>query len=419
MERKRSVRREIGQGAWKFYNAPTETLPPRIYYEKGECMTFNHDLSLLGRSDCGGPFWSNQSRYESEGNNIVAQGLGRVYEGTLHTSNTVEMYGSIPAKPSNFDSLVSAGTTAIARTVPTHPAMSGAVAIGELHQQLPHFVGSSLFKGIGPLSGRKLGNNRDLADEYLNLEFGWKPMVSDLKKFASQVRSKNKTLRQLYRDSGANNTVRRRYEFPIQTSSTVPTDPPIWGWVPPFRCDGGQLDSWMLGSGPQPTGYRLYSTTETRTWFTGAYSYIMPDPPKNLFDQLDKWDAEASKLFGTRLTPQTLWNLQPWSWAADWFTNIGDVYTNFSALGSDSLAIKWGFIMRDTRTMDHGVWQGYINHPDGTPHFVTAREATGSQQKVRLRATPFGFGIDVGSFSPRQIAIATSLGVTRAPRVAV
>jgi hypothetical protein len=405
----RSALRTIGSGRWKFYNDDPIELPARTHVERGEIHTYNHDLSLLGKGDVGGPFWSSQSRYESDGNYVRAQGLGRWYEGTIHLGQTTPM-GSFPAKPLHFDSVVAAGATAISRTIPTNPIAGASVAIGEAREGFPRFVGSTLFRRTREL--------RNVGDEYLNVEFGWKPMIRDLLEFSRSVKDSNKVLRQMYRDSGANNSVRRRYVFPIQKSSSEP-DGPKWGYVAPFKCDGSQLDSWMLGSGPIPIGYRQWSTTETRTWFSGAYSYVMPRPPTNFVDNLDKWDAEANKLFGTRLTPATVWNLAPWSWAADWFSNTGDVLHNISAFGSDSLVLKYGYIMRKTREMQQSIWQGYVNTPTGANQFVTAREAFGHETRVRLRATPYGFGIDMGSFTPRQIAISAAVGITQAPRISL
>jgi len=148
----------------------------------------------------------------------------------------------------------------------------------------------------------------------------------------------------------------------------------------------------------------------------------MPPPPNGnstFGEKLDHWDAEANKLFGTRLTPEVVWNLAPWSWAADWFGNTGDVLANISALGADSLVLKYGYIMRQERVMDHTSWEGYINtQPDGHgARFIRIREAYGYETKLRLRATPYGFGIDMGGFSPRQIAISAAVGVNRMPRV--
>ena len=244
-------------------------------------------------------------------------------------------------------------------------------------------------------------------------------MMRDLQNFGKAVKSSNKVLKQMYRDSGVNNVVRRRYHFPTVSSGEEPTSAPFDSWYAPHKCDGSQFDSWMLGSGPQPIGYKAWNSTETKVWFSGAYSYVMPDPPRNFLGELDKWDAEANKLFGTRLTPDTLWNLAPWSWAADWFSNTGDVLANMSAFSHDGLVLKYGYIMRQETQLYNVTWQGYINHPSGSARYVKCRESNGTRTKLRLRATPFGFGIDLGALTPRQIAISGAVGATQAPRISL
>ncbi len=410
MNKSHQVRRERGHGKWTFYNDPPVDLTPMTFITKGEIMSFDHPgfSRQLGQGDVGGPFWSSQTFYEAPESTVQAQGLGRIYEGTLHTStNGSDMEFPLTAKPPNFDSLVFSGTTAIARTIPTNPVAGASVAIGELREGAPRVITSGVLKEI-------VKDYRKLGDNYLNVEFGWKPLMRDLFSFASASKQSNKIMRQLYRDSGANNSVRRRYTFPPETSKSV-TLPRTWGWIPPFRCDGGQLDSWMMASGPNPQGYEVTHVVETKTWFSGAYSYVMPDPPSGLMGNLQTWDAEANKLYGTRLTPDTVWNLAPWSWAADWFSNAGDFLSNVSAFSNDSLVLKYGYIMRSQETRDEGNWSGYINTPTGV-QYVSATEVHGCRTKVRLRATPFGFGIDLGSMSPKQIAITAALGISRGPR---
>jgi len=131
---------------------------------------------------------------------------------------------------------------------------------------------------------------------------------------------------------------------------------------------------------------------------------------------MDKWDAEANKLLGTRLTPATVWNLAPWSWALDWFTNTGDVVTNLSAFANDGLCLRYGYIMEEVSTRNTGCWQGYINTRDSANVFIKIEESFGSTTKKRQPATPFGFGLELGSFTPRQMAITAALGLSNAPR---
>jgi hypothetical protein len=121
---------------------------------------------------------------------------------------------------------------------------------------------------------------------------------------------------------------------------------------------------------------------------------------------------QAHKILGLELTPETLWNLAPWSWAADWFGNIGDLFHNANSLASDGLVMRYGYIMEHTRVRDTYVFSGptglvswYSGRP--TPLILT------SETKLRRRATPFGFGKTFAGLTTRQKAIAAALGINR------
>ncbi len=403
-----------GHGTYFTGGNPPMKAVPSLLGSTGECITFDHPNRKLGGGDVGGPFYSCQTWYKSQDNDVTCVGLGRWYEGTLHTSwwpQGVVGSMSLQQKPDNFLSLVAAGATAISRTIPTNPISGAAIAVGEAREGFPRFIGSTLLKRTRDL--------RSVGDEYLNVEFGWKPMVADLLSFGRAVKESNKMIRQLHRDSGVNNSVRRKYHFPIEKSESDP-GAPFSPWVHPYFCDGTQPDAWMIDDGPQPTGFTNQYITETKTWFSGAYSYVVPTAPVDLWDKMDMWDAEANKLFGTRITPAVLWELAPWSWAADWFGNTGDILTNISALSHDSLVLKYGYVMRETQNFTRTTWQGYLaQHDRSHPRYVKIQEDFGSTQKVRIRATPFGFGIDFDGLSAKQIAIAAAVGTTQSPRLSL
>lgn len=404
-----------GHGRIRYYGGPTVDQASRTTFSTAETFTFNHPnfREMLGKGDVGGPFWSSKSYYSASGNDVQAEGLGRVYEGTLHSLSSYNPRQGLDIwpKPGNFDYLVGLGSTAVSRTVPTNPISGAAVAVGEAREGFPRLFGEALLKS-------RARDLRAIGDEYLNLEFGWKPLMSDLRKFSRSVKTSNKVLRQLHRDSGLDKVVRRRYQFPTDTSTSI-TSPRGNDTRTAFMCSGEPLDAWMNGDGPQQRGHEWSTFESTKTWFSGGYSYYVPDAPDTFLGRLDKWDAEANKLLGTRLTPSVVWELAPWSWAVDWFSNTGDVIHNISAFSNDNLLLNYGYIMQ-THTMETvSSWQGYINTPTGKNQFVQTREAFGTETKVRLRATPFGFGIDFGALSPRQIAITSALAISRTPRLSL
>ena len=306
------------------------------------------------------------------------------------------LYPAVP--PDLRDRMITLGTTAIARTMPTNSVASAAQFLGELREGLPAVPGRHLVGNPGNLSS--------YSDEFLNYQFGVKPILSDLQKFAEAGRTANKVIAQLKRDSGR--LVRRRYTFPVDRIVTAPVvQSTNWYGYPGLRVATPNAYS----SGP---GKLTKTREETYTyWFSGAYTYHYADGDRAV-DKMRAAEQRLAKLFGVRVTPELLWELTPWSWAADWFANTGDVIHNLSAFGNDSLVMRWGYIMchytcRDTYLAEGVSLKGNASGPL-TQTFVT-------DVKKRVKATPYGFGLDTGTFSERQWAILGALGISRGSRL--
>jgi hypothetical protein len=296
-------------------------------------------------------------------------------------------------------SLMQKGTTAIARCLPTNPIVDGATAIGELRKGIPKLIGKELFKSHAK-DYRKYGS------EYVNFEFGWKPIVSDLMKTVQAVSESEKILTQLHRDSGRN--VRRKYAFPDEVATTSWTVGNIYSYLP-----GGIVLSTQQYDGPGTATVTQKITT--RTWFKGCFTYHL-NLGTTLPDRLMAQAADARKLYGLELTPEVAWNLAPWSWALDWEGTIGDVLHNAGRFAQDGLVMRYGYIMQ-TKTAEVDivlhrgapVQQGMNNGP---LHMTVTAESL-----VRRRATPFGFGFDMTALNGRQVAILGALGMSRGPRI--
>jgi len=309
---------------------------------------------------------------------------------------TSSLYPAVPGDLS--ERMIQKGTTAIARTIPTNPVANAAQFLGELREGLPSVPGVHGFK------------KRDFASvggEYLNLEFGLKPLMSDLQKFAEAARTSDEVIRQLKRDSGR--LIRRRYSFPVEKIVTGPTvESTQWYGAPGLRVATPNIYS-------QSPGKLTKTREETyEYWFSGAYTYLYTDGDR----AVDKMGAAAqrfAKLWGLRISPELLWELTPWSWAADWVGNAGEVIHNLSAFSNDNLVMRWGYIMctytcRDTYLAEGVSLKGGPSGPLSQT-FVT-------QVKKRLKATPYGFGLDPDiSFTGRQWAILGALGLSRGTKL--
>jgi len=119
----------------------------------------------------------------------------------------------------------------------------------------------------------------------------------------------------------------------------------------------------------------------------------------------------AKKLLGFDITPEVLWELVPWSWAVDWFTNVGDLIKNVSAFSTDGLVMRYGYIMEHSIARDTYIHIG----PTGfRSQSVFCEPYTFvCETKLRRRATPFGFGLNLEALTGRQKSIIAALGLTR------
>lgn len=275
------------------------------------------------------------------------------------------------------------GATAISRVLPTNPAAQLSVAVGELTKDgLPSVIGSSAFKSQVH-AAHKAGN------EYLNYEFGWLPLVSDLKKFAHAVKHRDEIMHGYLKYS--DKQIRRRYDFP--DSGAAPTSLRTTGYLDGF------LD--------HPVVCNMTNTNKVEEWFSGSFRYHIPTPDESRWGY---YRAEASKILGLELTPEVVWNLAPWSWAADWFANTGDVIHNISRLGQDGLVMRYGYQMyRNVSTRE------YASSPGGalTQGFSSYYKKTESV-KTRWKATPYGFGLTFAGLTLQQQAVIVALGLSRA-----
>lgn len=284
------------------------------------------------------------------------------------------------------------GTKAIAATIPTNPNADVAVGAAELFREgLPKRIGSELLQD-------QVKWYRRAGSEYLNLEFGWKPLVNDLRDLSKSIMETEALLKQLARDSGKR--TRRRMSFPEVRTTDVQSRSKNYLFL---GNDPGSYDLMRQDDGNTTT------TSVTKTWFSGSFSYHY-DPAD--LTNVSRIATQARILYGLRLDPEVLWNLAPWSWLADWFVDVGPVLHNLSMFGQDGLVLNYGYIMqqRDDVTTDNMRNVYTFGGPSGN-----LSSSFSLVSKRRMPATPFGFGVSFEGFTARQTAILGALGLTRRP----
>jgi len=291
--------------------------------------------------------------------------------------------------PSDKSSMNAYATKAIARLAPTAPKADLGVFLGELREGLPR---AALVRD----SKKRVRRALNAGDEYLNVEFGWKPLIRDLRAFAESVQNSDEILDRYYERAGVK--IRRRYDFPIE-QSIVETDGGSKIPVP-------SMATACYGVGASGR-LRTTTTSETKRWLVATFQYSVP--PRN---SPMGWKASMNHLFGTDLTPRTLWALAPWTWAADWVGNMGDIVDNITYLNTDTVLPHVYMMEQKTVRVEHVLQSNgtlYRSYP-GEHYFRQVFETT---MKQRVKGTPYGFGLNWNGFSSKQLAILAALGISR------
>jgi len=284
----------------------------------------------------------------------------------------------------SLPSLKAKGREAISKVAPTTSEFDAATAVAEiLSEGLPSMLGmNATAKGI---SAKTIGQ------EHLNYQFGVKPVIDDIATAYDVYTRSNEIWNKYVAEAGR--LLTRRYNFPTVSSASSKTTTGLNQW-------GHYASQSNFGQERTP----IYEDTKTtiKTWFVGKFTYYIPRDP---------FAGSASrfeKLYGVIPDIETVWNLTPWSWAADWVTDIGVCMANINAFQKDSLVMPEGFIMEHSvvdRTWTRKV--KYANY--NREHIMTLR----SERKRRVPASPYGFDVTWDGFTPKQLSILAALGITR------
>jgi hypothetical protein len=402
--KRRSTRKELSGHITHFY-APYG--PGDIFYwynhrNKGglvdlveEAYSENHPgwRKLRGNpQNIGGPFFVMRNGSENWGAPVTIRKSFKdvnwedvyIFSGNAFHIPLGDMKFPAPINSSESD-MNMMGATGVARAAPGKSKLNLATSLGELKKDgLPSLI--STFQGRASVA-KKAG------DSYLNAQFGWKPLVNDVKSVANVVSSGGSILSQLERDAGKH--VRRRVTVLEETDTSEVS---LGKYVPNINGMTSSDFGPLIGF----SDVRLQTTTYRKVWFSGSFTYYLP-PSYYSRNKFMRAATKADQLLGLKLTPSVLWNLAPWSWAADWVSNAGDVISNTERFLSEGLVMHHGYVMEHT-VHEHM----YTFDNDCIP---PARLYT--ETKSRVPANPFGFGVKWPDLSGFQLSIIGALGMSR------
>jgi len=195
----------------------------------------------------------------------------------------------------------------LAKSNPSSPHVNIPGAIGEL-KDLP-----SMIKGWGR------GMLRDAAKGYLSWRWAARPMISDVMKMCKFVEVANQRFKQL-RNLRDKKTIRERVGLGTDQMVTTPTRVTL-------NSDGAIIYGWR-------------SDVFTRKTWGSAEWKLLQDSVVTIME-----DRELIKLLRRTMLGinsygalEAAWELCPWSWFVDWFSNCGTML----AASNNSVGCTWG-----------------------------------------------------------------------------
>lgn len=328
--------------------------------------------------------------------------VGRFFSADLPTSFVTPFEGW-------REDVTALGPTGWNKFRPGRPEVSMGVFAGEL-RDLPGMLKQAckallapwrIIRRTGPDPiGRGLASvasrgGKTAAQAFLAYVFGWAPFVRDLQKCYQTSLQIDRVMNEIIQNNGK---IRRRGGWlKRETSTQVLFNGPTWSACFPA------LPTGFYASQP-----RLYKTQtdETLVWFRGAFRYYIE--PKKFRSKW--WNFNTKRLiYGLTLNAETAWNLLPWSWMADWFTNIGDNIASMDSGWADHLTAKYAYIMGTRRRTV--TQHASVDFVDGQK--LRLRSDTVYESKQRVHASPYGFGVTLDSLNPMRLAILAALGMSR------
>jgi hypothetical protein len=299
------------------------------------------------------------------------------------------------------------GTTAIALVAPTNPTANLGVTLAEtIREGIPSLPGIQSWK-------HRTEALRAAGSEYLNYQFGWAPLHSEVKNTVNAARHHRDILHS-YRN-GEGNNIHRRFDF----------DDEVQTWdeeISPQNPISGILNTSFVQIEFPPAERVVRVENRRKRWFEGCFTYGGPSGVDS-FGRAMGYGSDADKLYGLTLSPDVLWNLTPWSWAVDWFTNTGDLIHNVTNFAMAGLVMRYGYMMEETISTYSVEWDDApfngIRDIRATPkQYYPLFGGSGSRglvttTKSRVPANPFGFGVGWEGLSPTQLAITAAIGITR------
>lgn len=248
------------------------------------------------------------------------------------------------------------------------------------------------------------------ASDYLAYIFGTAPNIQVMDSLAEQI-SKSRKIAEVVSRQGWRRMRRRRALRSVTDSASITQH---GNWL--HQSTGNQ---WML------TGPLTKTTTVSQNvWWSGSFRMPTTDTDTWL-DQCSDFFERLDLIAGLGVDIKMAWDLIPFSFVADWFSNTGSYIENREVIRDYNIVCEYGYVMCHTRTTHRGEAVGYIQRYPQTPTSQSYFGTTGAscsytkltEVKQRAACSSYGFETNFSALNPFQWSALTALGVVSAAGV--
>jgi len=365
-----------------------------------------------GKRESGGPFYvTHVGTFMEPGyvNRVIGGSRLEVeYSGPiLGEHNSAAAIGShhqwVPPPSMDKNSLNENGATAISQCAPNNPTAGLATGLAEMYREgVPTVPGIQSWK-------KRTEHAQQAGSEYLNYQFGWAPLAGEIHSVVNAARHHRDIMKNYRHNEGKN--VHRRFDFSTERNSWEEQ-------IPPLNPNIGYAGNSSFWEGTHESERVVRVEKIRKRWFEGCFTYGGPSK-LDTFRRAIGYGDEADAVYGLTLSPDVVWNLTPWSWAVDWFTNAGDVIHNVTNFAMAGLVMRYGYMMEETISnfyTEYGNGDFRVQSAPGSFHPSSqgaCKFGITTITKSRAPANPFGFGVGWQDLSPTQLAITAAIGITR------
>lgn len=243
---------------------------------------------------------------------------------------------------------------------------------------------------------------KQLGDQYLNFQFGWKPFVKDVVNVCDVAVNGDKYIA----DGIARNDkwVQRRF-----AEDEISSEELVYSRTDSTCVDPAVLNE-SLGLGAK-CSYTITLEHYERVWYEGSFKVYRRE-----FDKRIKMHPGLRKvrqyatLMGLNVSPTVLWKVTPWTWLIDWFSDVGGAIQRSEDLLTQSVCSQYFYIMRHKKRR----YRCRLVYTDLRGKVVDLSWYVGATIKQRGHgSSPFSFNLSPGGLSETQLSILAALGLSK------